>query len=116
MRREKRMTRREAASRRAVRTPVTASDQAASYRAAFKEKFGREPGPDDPVIFDPTAAEPRPYMPSDYALLGINPAKAYAIKKTGCFIVDGVNDHQFTAEQKQAFFDSFLEYNAKRSQ
>jgi putative PIN family toxin of toxin-antitoxin system len=29
--------------------------------AAFREKFGREMGPDDPVFFDPNADEPRPY-------------------------------------------------------
>ncbi|HEX7290959.1 MAG TPA: putative toxin-antitoxin system toxin component, PIN family [Conexibacter sp.] len=28
--------------------------------AAFREKFGREPGPGDPVFFDPDADEPRP--------------------------------------------------------
>ncbi|MFI2747265.1 hypothetical protein ACH5BA_13310 [Kitasatospora sp. NPDC018623] len=28
--------------------------------ARFREKFGREPGPDDPLFFDPDADEPRP--------------------------------------------------------
>ena len=27
---------------------------------AFKEKFGREPGPNDPVFFDPDADAPQP--------------------------------------------------------
>jgi hypothetical protein len=27
---------------------------------AFREKFGRDPGPDDPVFFDPDADEPTP--------------------------------------------------------
>lgn len=26
----------------------------------FREKFGRDPGPNDPVFFDPDAAEPVP--------------------------------------------------------
>jgi len=26
----------------------------------FREKFGRDPGPEDPIFFDPTADEPRP--------------------------------------------------------
>jgi hypothetical protein len=26
----------------------------------FEEKFGRPPGPDDPLFFDPSADEPRP--------------------------------------------------------
>ncbi len=29
-----------------------------SQRAAFKAKFGREPGPSDPIFFDPTLDEP----------------------------------------------------------
>jgi hypothetical protein len=29
-------------------------------REAFREKFGRDPGPEDPVFFDPEADEPRP--------------------------------------------------------
>ena len=29
--------------------------------ALFKEKFGREPGPDDPVYFDPDHPTPRPF-------------------------------------------------------
>jgi hypothetical protein len=29
-------------------------------RAKFIEKFGREPGPDDPVSFDPSADTPQP--------------------------------------------------------
>ncbi|MGW3291048.1 hypothetical protein ACWDR3_41085 [Streptomyces sp. NPDC001002] len=33
-------------------------------RAAFEEKFGLSPGPDDPVFFDPEADEPRP-LPQD---------------------------------------------------
>jgi hypothetical protein len=31
-----------------------------SQLRAFREKFGREPGPEDPVFFDPDAGEPRP--------------------------------------------------------
>ena len=28
----------------------------------FKEKFGRPPGPNDPIFFDPAADEPRPII------------------------------------------------------
>jgi hypothetical protein len=28
---------------------------------AFREKFGREPGPDDPLFFDPDADTPQPF-------------------------------------------------------
>ena len=29
-------------------------------REAFRKKFGRDPGPDDPIIFDPDADQPTP--------------------------------------------------------
>lgn len=31
--------------------------------AAFREKFGREPGPEDPIFFDPEADTPQPFDP-----------------------------------------------------
>jgi hypothetical protein len=31
-----------------------------AQRAAFTAKFGREPGPHDPIFFDPDADVPRP--------------------------------------------------------
>lgn len=36
------------------------ADMFRDERERFRVKFGREPGPDDPVIFDPDADEPRP--------------------------------------------------------
>lgn len=38
---------------------------------AFERKFGRPPGPDDPIFFDPDATEPRPMPPAnlEYATL-----------------------------------------------
>jgi hypothetical protein len=35
-------------------------------RLAFREKFGRDPGPDDPVFFDPDADEPTPLSPDGW--------------------------------------------------
>ena len=58
-------------------------------RKAFIEKFGREPGPDDPVFFDPDKDVPTPIDPArmdadlEKAIrdAGIDPAKAEAIRK-----------------------------------
>jgi hypothetical protein len=58
-------------------------------RRAFIEKFGREPGPDDPVFFDPDKDVPTPIDPArldadlEKAIrdAGIDPAKAEAIRK-----------------------------------
>jgi hypothetical protein len=58
-------------------------------RKAFIDKFGREPGPDDPVFFDPDKDVPTPIDPArmeadlEKAIrdAGIDPAKAEAIRK-----------------------------------
>lgn len=34
-------------------------------RELFRKKFGRDPGPDDPLVFDPDADEPRPMPEKD---------------------------------------------------
>ena len=60
-------------------------------RKAFIEKFGREPGPDDPVFFDPDANTPQPLDLEGYendlaeamAAAGIDPRLIYASRKTG---------------------------------
>jgi hypothetical protein len=58
-------------------------------RKAFIEKFGRGPGPDDPVFFDPDKDVPTPMDPARFDAdlekairdSGIDPAKAEAIRK-----------------------------------
>lgn len=43
---------------------LTVADLMEEQRQAFITKFGREPGPNDPVIFDPTQDAPQP-MPEN---------------------------------------------------
>jgi hypothetical protein len=58
-------------------------------RKAFVEKFGREPGPTDPVFFDPDKDVLTPIDPARFDAdlekairdSGIDPAKAEAIRK-----------------------------------
>jgi integrase len=45
---------------RRLRLPPEAVDALQAQREAFRQKFGRDPGPDDPILLDPDAAEPRP--------------------------------------------------------
>jgi hypothetical protein len=60
-------------------------------RQAFREKFGRDWGPKDPIFFDPNADEPTPMSPvameaevlAAMRMAGLPPAYAYAYKKTG---------------------------------
>ncbi len=67
-----------------------------NLREAFIQKFGRPPGPDDLVFFDPEADTPRP-MPPDRAhqeireLLvasGASPEIIYAFEKTGQIVTE----------------------------
>ena len=65
-------------------------------REAFIEKFGREPGPDDPVFFDPDADEPQELELERYekdladamAAAGIDPRLIYASRKTGLLVTE----------------------------
>ncbi len=70
--------------------PDTAAALHAQLRR-FEEKFGRPPGPDDPIFFDPDADQPRPIPAAGLeaatvAMLeaaGISPAWIYAYQNTG---------------------------------
>src|SRR5262249_2801524 len=67
----------------------------------FMETFGRSPGPQDPVFFDPDADEPRPINDEvlDTALLeamhqaGVHPAMIYAYQKTGRIVTTENMEH-----------------------
>ena len=60
----------------------------------FRDKFGREPGPADPLFFDPFADEPVPYplerfnreMEEAMVAAGWTPEQIYAWHKTGTIV------------------------------
>jgi hypothetical protein len=62
----------------------------------FEEKFGRPPGPDDPLFFDPDADEPQPVSVLHLeqttvdmlTAAGISPAWIYAYRNTGACYPD----------------------------
>lgn len=64
--------------------------------AAFEKKFGRRPGPNDPVFFDPDADEPSPlsakkvdkHIIAAMQTAGTPPEIVYAYKKTGMLLLD----------------------------
>lgn len=88
---------------------------------AFRKKFGREPGPDDPIFFDPDADTPQPYPEQkltgnwnemfDEAVrtAAIPPELAYACKKTGLIVTES-NKRMFSKEQLQEWNDAVQEY------
>ena len=63
---------------------------------AFRNKFGRDPGPHDPILFDPDAEEPTPLDPREVttALVaagyrtGLPAAYIHAIEKTGLIVTE----------------------------
>ena len=82
--------------------------------AAFRRKFGREMGPDDPFFFDPDADTPQFRSPSQaaYAIAviaemmgqaGVDAAAIYAFKRTGGL---------FPTETRRLSYDEELEWTA----
>ena len=84
---------------------------------AFRAKFGRDPGPDDPLFFDPDADEPRPLnrvaveagMVDAMERAGISPAQIYAFQQTGIIPVEGLLD-RVPAERLQEFYLAVRRY------
>jgi hypothetical protein len=85
---------------------------------AFEEKFGRPPGPDDPIFFDPDADEPRP-MPTTrmesattemLSAAGICGAWIYAHQHTGGLLPrpDGSFNTDADARDWQDHVDRYL--------
>jgi hypothetical protein len=92
-----------------------------NQREMFREKFGREPGPDDPVFFNPDADEPREMPPLDAAALeaiaveaGVRPEIAFAMAKTGVFLMKE-NEHLYSDEDKAQFQAAVEEYRERAS-
>ncbi|MFD7894027.1 hypothetical protein [Streptomyces sp. NPDC059743] len=80
---------------------------------AFREKFGREPGPGDPLFFDPDADEPtrltKEYfddmmldMAERAVEIGIDPAFLHAWREVG-YVVTEENRSMFTTAEVLAF-------------
>lgn len=80
---------------------------------AFRRKFGRAPGPRDPLLFDPDANEPRSLvddetqqqMIEEMTMLmeeaGAHPAHIYAFQKTGRIVTEENSVFLNAAEQKE---------------
>ncbi|MEU5430073.1 hypothetical protein AB0H73_31380 [Streptomyces olivoreticuli] len=80
---------------------------------AFREKFGREPGPGDPFFFDPDADEPTRLTKEHFddmmldmvehaVEMGIDPAFLHAWREVG-YVVTEENRSGFTAAEAIAF-------------
>jgi hypothetical protein len=83
----------------------------------FRQKFGRDPRPEDPVIWDENATEPTPTSEDDIhqtilsALVkaGSPPEFVYAFDKTGRLVTES-NMHLLTPQEYQEWVDAVEEY------
>jgi hypothetical protein len=83
----------------------------------FRQKFGRDPRPEDPIIWDEDAAEPTPASEEDIhqeilaALIkaDIPPEFIYAFDRTGRLVSES-NVHLLTPEEYQEWVDAVEEF------
>lgn len=87
------------------------------HRKAFRAKFGRDPGPDDPLFFDPDAAQPQAIsekqlggaMTEMFDALGVDDAYRYAYNKTG-YMVTEMNRDKIPPRDLAAFEAAYREF------
>jgi integrase len=92
-------------------------DALRKQRERFRQKFGRDPGPNDPVFFDPDSDVPAP-MSEDYIKretvtamteAGISPVAIYAYRRTG-LIVSEENYARLSPEERAEWNAAVEEY------
>jgi hypothetical protein len=82
-------------------------------RQKFVERFGREPGPDDPVFFDlPHPEHVEAIMVADMQAAGIDPALIYAFERTGR-LVTADNQHLIPERDLAEWDAAIREYEEK---
>jgi hypothetical protein len=95
----------------------------AQQKKLFREQFGREPGPDDPLFFDPGVAAPEflsvesqeEIWKSLLQAAGdseIDPAIVYAMNKTGRIVTE-TNAQFLTDAELQEWHDAVDEYHQR---
>jgi hypothetical protein len=86
-------------------------------RERFKAKFGREPRPEDPILFDENADVPQPMSLAEIeremldfmAAVNLHPAYIHAFKVTGRLVTEE-NVHLLTPEEIQEWTDAVNQY------
>jgi hypothetical protein len=83
----------------------------------FRQKFGRDPRPQDPVLFDDDYDDPRPLSPQKFQRILLDALKEantrpeiiFAVEKTG-FLVTEYNKYRLTPAEYQQWCDAIDEY------
>jgi hypothetical protein len=83
----------------------------------FRAKFGRDPGPEDPVVWDENADQPTPVSEDQIHQIilqaitaaGSPPEFIYAFEKTGRLVTES-NQHLLSPEELQEWVDAVEEF------
>ena len=86
-------------------------------REAFIKRFGREPRPEDPILYDEDCDEPTPLSEEKINELMLNalrqansrPELVYAFEKTGRLVTES-NQHLLTKAELKKWKDAVNEY------
>jgi hypothetical protein len=86
-------------------------------RERFRAKFGREPRPEDPILFDENADTPQPMALAEIerevleflTAVNLDPAYIHAYKVTGRLVTEE-NLHLLTQEEIQEWTDAVTSY------
>lgn len=118
-RRKKRPPTRVAVGGRTVDMTPELEQAMREQRQAFIDKFGREPGPGDPVFFDPDADTPQPFDEKKLAAeikatmiaAKLPPQIVYAYEKTGLMLFSDDLSH-CPPDRRKEWEDAIDEYFA----
>ena len=90
------------------------ADVLQQQKQKFIEKFGREPGPDDPIFFDmPPVEQVEFQMVQAMKKAGIDPAIIHAYEKTDGLLVTEQNKHLISDMDLAAWDAAIREYEEK---
>jgi integrase len=109
-----------ASRRRSIKLNDQTIDALKQQMAAFEKKFGRPPGPNDPIFFDPDKPTPTfmteekvqnitDMIANTMTAAGMDPAMVYAFRKTG-FIATRENWHLFSGPEKKEWQEAVHEW------
>jgi hypothetical protein len=105
----------EADAKKTIPIDHATAEAIAQQQQLFREKFGREPGPEDPLFFDPESAVPeflsvesqeatRRALVQAAGESGMDPALVYAMNKTGRIVgAKDCGDHSNPVEEGSTF-------------
>ena len=87
---------RKAGRKKTVPIDPELAEELKAQRDAFVKKFGREPGPGDPLFFDPDSDTPRPMVYTDIrdamvgamARAGVDARLIHAFRRTGFMVTE----------------------------